>query len=281
MVKQSPQIKRLGPSSEPNGPAASVHRRMIARAGLTPRSLLIGLILTVLVDLWVHWAGSSSSPAAGEVIARSSIRRSPSVRSVMLFVVDGGQPAVPSDPSTTSWHCRKAEILVIYVMMTTSCVLSSSGQLHFIVPTIAAAWHYATPSNGWATTFQQYVPDWLAQKNPTVLAGFYNGKTSVPWALWMPQLVAWIGLVISLAAATLLHCRDSAEAMGRAGVAFLSNSRGTHRVDGRGHADFQESTLLARRHVPLPCLRIQLLRAELADRAAAHPPYQCLTSAPW
>jgi hypothetical protein len=170
------------------------------KAGLTPRSLIIGLLLTVLTDLWVHWAELivAGGGRGHTALVNTSIPVGPFC---MLFALTAVNLLCRT--ILPSVALSAGEVLVIYVMMTTSCVLSSSGQLHFIVPTIAAAWHYATEANGWNTTFLQYVPHWLAQTNPTVLSGFYNGKTSVPWALWMPQLTAWIGFVLSLTAASL------------------------------------------------------------------------------
>jgi len=186
--------------STPSGGAGP--RRMpstMRRAGLTPRSLLIGLLLTVITDLWVHWAELivSGGGRGHTALVNTSIPVGPFSMLFALTVVNLiCRSVLPSSALS------KGEVLVIYVMMTTSCVLSSSGQLHFIVPTVAAAWHYATESNGWSTAFQQFVPGFLAQKNPTVLAGFYNGKTQVPWALWMPQLTFWIGFVLCLCAST-------------------------------------------------------------------------------
>src|SRR4029079_16211677 len=71
-----------------------------------------------------------------------------------------------------------AELLCVYSMIATSAVLSSSGQLHFIIPTVAAAWHYANNDNAWAGTFFRFIPHWMAQTNTTVLDGFYKGQTS-------------------------------------------------------------------------------------------------------
>jgi len=88
-------------------------------------------------------------------------------------------------------------------MMTTSTVLSSSGQLQFIVPTVAAAWHYATPENGWASSFHRFVPHWMAQTDPAVLHGFYTGKTALPLLGWLPQIAAWGGFMLALSAASL------------------------------------------------------------------------------
>ena len=168
-------------------------------SGLTPRALILGVLLTVLVDFWIHWAELIMGGRQGHTaLANTSI---PFGAFSVMFALTGLNILCRAILPTLAMSA--AEVLVVYVMMTTSTVLSSSGQLQFIVPTVAAAWHYATPENGWAGSFQQYVPHWLAQTNPAVLHGFYAGHTTLPLAGWLPQIAAWGGFMLALAAASL------------------------------------------------------------------------------
>ena len=174
------------------------HQRAKA-LGVTPRSLLLGLLLTALVDLWIHWAELIMGGGQGHTaLANTSL---PVGAFSMLFVLTG-----------LNLLCRAllpglamsaAEILVVYCMITTSSVLSSSGQLHFIVPTVVAAWHYANAENAWAGMFHRFVPPWMAQTDPAVLEGFYQGKSTPPWPQWLPQMAVWTGFMLTLAFATL------------------------------------------------------------------------------
>lgn len=167
--------------------------------GLTPRSVLLGLLLTVLVDLWIHWAELIMGGRQGHTaIAATS---TPVGAVCILFVL-----------SAVNLLCRYVlpslalagvELLVVYVMITTSSTLSSSGQLHFIIPTVAAAWHYANAENAWAGTFHRFVPPWMAQTNPAALDGFYQGRSAVMWSAWLPQMASWIGFMLALAFASL------------------------------------------------------------------------------
>jgi hypothetical protein len=183
-------------------PAATTHptARDRARAvGLTPRSLLLGLLFTVLTDLWIHWAELIMGGRQGHTaIAATS---TPVGAVCILFAL-----------AAINLLCRYvlpslalagAEMLVVYVMITTSSTLSSSGQLHFIIPTVAAAWHYANDANAWASTFHRFVPHWMAQTNPDALDGFYKGRSTVPWGAWLPQMATWIGFMLALAFASL------------------------------------------------------------------------------
>jgi hypothetical protein len=170
-----------------------------APVGVTPRSVVLGLLLTTLCVFWIHYAELIMGGAQGHTaIAATSTPVGPFC---LLFGLAG-----------LNLLCRHllpglamsgAELLVVYVMITTSAVLSSSGQLHFIVPTVAAAWHYANDGNDFAGMFHRFVPTWMAQTDKKALDGFYIGQTTVDWNLWLPQMAVWIGFMLASAFATL------------------------------------------------------------------------------
>jgi hypothetical protein len=94
----------------------------------------------------------------------------------------------------------QAELLVIYVMMTVSTVISSSGGMHFIIPTITAAFYYQTWTN---PVFRKFVPNWIAVKDQNALNGFYWGNSHVPWSVWEKPMIAWVAFLVIFALATL------------------------------------------------------------------------------
>ncbi len=182
-----------------HGDDAAKRAGRVHAAGVTPRALLIGLILTIVVDFWIHYAELIMGGVQGHsALANTSI---PVGAFSLMFVLTGVN--LLCRHVLPGLALRPAEMLVVYVMMTTSSVLSSSGQLHFVIPTVAAAYHYATVENGWAGIFHRFVPPWMAQTNPAVLSGFYQGKTAVPVPLWLPQMATWIGFMCALAGASL------------------------------------------------------------------------------
>lgn len=169
------------------------------KLGVTPRSVVLGLILTVVCVCWIHYAELIMSAVQGHsAIAATS---TPVGAVTILFAV--GAINLLAQVILPGLALKPAELLVVYAMIVTSSCLSSSGQLHFLVPTIAAAFHYATPANDWAGIFHRFVPKWMAQTDSTALDGFYKGKSAVPWNLWLPQLLAWSGFILALSLATL------------------------------------------------------------------------------
>jgi hypothetical protein len=167
--------------------------------GVTPRSVLLGLFFTACTDLWIHWAELIMSGGRGHsAVAATS---TPVGGFCVLFFTASVNLLLRM--LLPALALSGAELLCVYAMVTTACVLSSSGQLHFLVPTVVAAFHYANASNDWVGTFQRFIPDWMAQKDPTVLKGFYEGKTTPPWELWAKPMGAWIGFTLAVTFASL------------------------------------------------------------------------------
>jgi len=167
-------------------------------AVLTWRSVLLGLALSALTNLWLHWAELVLGGRGHTALAGTSI---PIGAFNVLFLLVVTNVALTRFLRPLAF--TPAELLVIYVMMTVSTVISSSGGLHFIVPGITAAFYYANTSNNWAALFHKHIPDWLAQKDPAALHGFYVGNATVPWAAWRAQMIAWVGFMALVALATL------------------------------------------------------------------------------
>jgi len=153
---------------------------------LTLRAWVIGIVCVILVDLWIHWAELVLGQRGHTALANTSIPVGAFNALVALVVLNQVLRRVAA-----RWALIPQELLVVYVMMTVATVLSSSGALHFIVPTVTAAFYYASAENQWAELFHRYVPDWLAQKNEFALKYFYQGNAPVPLGLWWKQIAVW------------------------------------------------------------------------------------------
>jgi hypothetical protein len=100
----------------------------------------------------------------------------------------------------------RAEVLVVYVMMTTATVIASSGGIHFLVPVMLAPFYFATPENH-LDLVQPYIPKWFAPQDPRAIADFYRGNAPVPYHAWLMPALSWtvfllafVGLTVSLSA---------------------------------------------------------------------------------
>lgn len=183
------------PSPVETAPMSQQQRRA---SGLTWRAILLGLIFTALTDLWIHWAELATGSRGHTALANTSIPVGAFNVLFLLVVIN-----ILLDRFLRPLAFAPAELLVIYVMMTVSTVISSSGGIHFVVPTITAAYHYANTSNNWAELFHAYIPDWIALKDKSALDGFYRGNAAVAWYAWLQPMFSWVVFLTLFSAATL------------------------------------------------------------------------------
>jgi uncharacterized protein DUF6785/uncharacterized protein DUF6784 len=163
------------------------------------RAFLVGLVGTALVDLWIHYAELVLGGSRGHsALANTSIPLG--AFNALCALVAGN---LVLQRLGRRWALAPAEMLVIYVMMTTATVLSSSGGMHFIVPTIAAPFYFASPENGWAQLLHPHIRPWIAQQNEDALRGFYRGGEPVPVAAWVLPMLVWVGFLVLLTFTTL------------------------------------------------------------------------------
>lgn len=96
---------------------------------------------------------------------------------------------------------NKAELAVIYVMLSIAVGLSGHDMIRQLIPMIGNAHWYATPENEWQELFFRYIPDWLAVENKKVLAGYYQEESH----FWITETVkAWLHPVLAWAAFTIV-----------------------------------------------------------------------------
>jgi hypothetical protein len=165
---------------------------------ISVRALAIGLLGSAVVTLWIHQAELILGAARGHTaLANTSI---PVGAFAALFLLVGVNAAIRGIRPSAA--LSQGEMITAYVMMTTSTVLASSGGIHFLVPTLAAAFHFASPANRWAE-FHQHIPIWFAPRDTVALADFYVGGSPVPVGVWMTPFLAWGGFFLALALATL------------------------------------------------------------------------------
>ena len=166
--------------------------------GITFRAVAIGLFGSAAVTLWIHHAELILGGMRGHTaLANTSIPVGAFAGLFVLVVANLVIRAV-----LPGLALRQGELITAYVMMTTSTVLASSGGIHFLIPTLAAAFHFASPANRWAE-FHDYIPFWFAPRDRLALSDFYVGGTTVPVQVWLVPFLVWGSFFFALALATL------------------------------------------------------------------------------
>ncbi len=195
-VANTAAVSMTESNTQPTIPAPAPENLEKRLFGVSLRAILIGLASTALVDLWVHSA--ELVPRNNTAIVNTSIPVGPFNVLFALVIVN-----VLITRLAPRWRLTSQELLTIYVMCAVSTVLSSSGGIHFLIPTITAVHYFGNANNQWAETFGKAVPDWLTQNDPDALKAFYLGSSQVDLSRWATEIAIWSAFLLVFACATL------------------------------------------------------------------------------
>ncbi|MCS6861941.1 MAG: hypothetical protein NZT92_16670, partial [Abditibacteriales bacterium] len=186
----NPQIDRISSNNQSS-----------VAVGATKRAVVIGVLLSAAVAVWIHYAELILGGRRGHTaLANTSIPVGAFFALLLLICVN---------LAVRRWlpqrALRQQELLVVYVMMASATVVGSSGGIHFLVPSLASAFYFATPENRWFQ-FQPFIPRWLAPRDRTALKDFFVGDASVPVDVWLVPVLVWSGFLFIVLLATLALC---------------------------------------------------------------------------
>jgi hypothetical protein len=157
--------------------------------GLTPRALVVALVLTVLAGLWVRQAEivvlstqiSESVPAIPGLAAL-----------VLLLAVNAVLRFVPRVQPFT-----RAEILVVFLFVTLSSAVMGIGVVQFLFSLMTAPYYLTTDGIDKARPF---LPRWLAPHDLLAIKHLYEHAPGgrVPWSLWLGPGLCWLAFFLML-----------------------------------------------------------------------------------
>ncbi len=156
--------------------------------GVTGRAVIIALALLVVLTplaFYVEIAWNTTNMFVGV----------PSMTPVVTLFVLAGMMGLPFFRRA---GLSRRELLVIYSVLlvagpligrtTTAWMLC--GSIHY---------HYMSRIHLiWQTTFLHQVPTWFSPTDPFATEGFFQGQSTVPWALWATSLSAWAAFMLAL-----------------------------------------------------------------------------------
>ncbi|MGB9598047.1 MAG: DUF6785 family protein, partial [Candidatus Poribacteria bacterium] len=98
----------------------------------------------------------------------------------------------------------QGELLTIYAMLAVGSAVSGHDMLQTVVPALTHGYWYATPENEWQSLFWHFLPKWLMVQDPTKLAEYYQGESSLYWGdhytLWITPIIWWTTFFVALTA---------------------------------------------------------------------------------
>ncbi|MBM3216567.1 hypothetical protein FJZ36_16845 [Candidatus Poribacteria bacterium] len=95
----------------------------------------------------------------------------------------------------------RAELLTLYVMVVAVTTISGHTMMGYLLPAIEHPYWFGTAENEWVALFGEHLPAWLVVKDRDVLAGYFQGDTSL---YRRAVLHAWAGPVLAWSAIILL-----------------------------------------------------------------------------
>ena len=168
--------------------------RAVTGSGCTLRGLAVGTLGCVMVG-----AGFQYCPLVLGVSAFAAWHYTVGAN-LMLFVM-----ALLVNPVLglvrRSWMLTPAELTQVYVMWIVGSAVTTTGLVSYLLPHITTLAYYASPENQWAEKVLPYVPDWvMPARDADLVRDFYEGRGdgAVPWGLWLPVLLAWAPMIMSL-----------------------------------------------------------------------------------
>ena len=163
--------------------------------GLTGRSLVVALALTVLAGLWVRQA---------EIIVLStqiteSIPAIPGLAALILLLPINALLRRVGRVRPLS----RAELLVIFLFVTLSSTMMGVGVTQFLFALMGAPFYFKTDN---IPAVRPFLPTWLMPHNLEIVRQMYERSPdgSVPWRYWLAPMGCW--LVFFLALWWTLYC---------------------------------------------------------------------------
>ncbi len=155
--------------------------------GVTWRAFFMGLICSALVAAGTQY---------GEIYLRSS-RMSDDFSTggalfVFFFLVAVINVILKLIGPKVAFNA--GELILIYIMMMTSCAVTGMGLTHYQIPLMATLHYFSTPENNWANLVGPHVSGWMIIDDPEAAKYFFEGLPEdmpIPWAVWLKPFAYW------------------------------------------------------------------------------------------
>lgn len=166
-----------------NAPAAS------PSVPITFRTVVIGLLFSVLVSLWGQYASANLNY---HYITRTQIPIC-LLTPFLLFILF---PNILLRLKSTAHALTSSELITIFCMGLVASTVPDWGMVRYLISLITAPNYFASPENQWAARFYEYLPQWLVLRNDNgeasdFFAGLPSGR-SIPWIAWVIPLFWWM-----------------------------------------------------------------------------------------
>ena len=163
--------------------------------GITVRSILLGVAMSVAVGVWVNYVEFSLNNA------RMTLSHFPMgtlmIYLSLVFLANPVYRWLSRGPGLSS-----TELLVILAGGLAGGTIPAIGMTGYILGALAAPYYFATTENQWAEYLHPHIPGWVAPQNvDQSMADLFEGLPSgspIPWDAWYVPLAWWTALATAL-----------------------------------------------------------------------------------
>lgn len=154
--------------------------------GLTPRAILVAVVLAWLGTVWMKIDGIvSHTIQLGE-----SVPTVPAVAGLCLFLVLN--PILAR--LRPRWALSRPELVVVFVIVSITPTINSVGMMRMLLPSTNVAAYFDTPETN-LDQIWELVPDWYGPRDPELIRQMYEGSDAVQPPLTGPAPARFLGWV--------------------------------------------------------------------------------------
>jgi len=154
---------------------------------ITPRSIVIGLVVCALVSVWVPF----SEYIVGA--SRMNLSQLPVAAMGSFFAL-----ILLNAAASRVWRramLAPAELIVIFVMAFIAAIMATSDLLNWPMGVMSVPYYFATPENRWMDDVWPHLRPWAVVPGPSEqLRWTFVGKpeaAAIPWGIWLVPLFWW------------------------------------------------------------------------------------------
>jgi len=160
---------------------------------VTPRAVILSLVLAVINDYWI---------VQMEVVRYSfATYAAPFYNCIFTLLV-----VTSANLLLRRMYPRLAlsrvELITVYVMLSITSAVCSHNMMEVLVSLMGYAFFFQTPENGWGKLFIDKIPKWLTVSDPESLKHFYYGHSTlydpVNYTPWIVPVLSWSGFAAVL-----------------------------------------------------------------------------------
>ncbi|MGE5532169.1 MAG: DUF6785 family protein [Bacteroidota bacterium] len=209
--------------------------------GVTTRSLVLAVALSVAGIIWIHQASLVQAP--GQPYAPVYLLSVPPVPAVIFLFLLAASAAVMRRIFKVR-PLSSRELMVIYIVLVIAIPPTTFGIIEMLLPWVTAPTYFGTPQDGLDQIAGQYFPSWAYPHDQEAIRTMFEGSDTgaIPWRPWLTPLTGWFlfcALIfgIGMCLITLFHRQWSEHERLRYPLLLLPLSvteQGGHHAEVRG-----------------------------------------------